>query len=92
MSLAEKLEQTRAIGAGLPCKVGSLIHGDRLTKDDKEKLVQVLDVPYGTPGRLPNTAIAAALRDEAFDIGDHSVNKHRARTCRCYGNSPKFKV
>lgn len=94
MSLAEKLTQTRPTGAGLPCKVGSLIHSDndKLSQGDKDTLVQVLDVPYGTPGRLPNTAIAAALRDEGFDVGDASVNKHRAGTCRCYGNSPKFKV
>jgi hypothetical protein len=92
MSLAEKLQRTTPTGAGLPCKIGSLLQGTQLSAEDKAKLAEVLEVPYGSPGRLPNTAIAAALREEGFDVGDASVNKHRGGTCRCFGNSPKFSV
>lgn len=90
MSLAEKLSHTTPTGAGLPCKVGSLLQGTHLSDEDRLKLAEVLEVPYGTPGRLPNTTIAAALREEGFDIGDAAVNKHRRGACRCFGNSPKY--
>jgi hypothetical protein len=40
--------------------------------------------------RLPNTAIAEALRLEGHYIGVAAVNRHRRRDCRCYGISPKF--
>ena len=59
------------------------------SKEDKAKLAEVLEVPYGAQGRLPNTAIAAALRDEGFDIGDAAVTKHRRGGCRCFGSNPK---
>ena len=89
MSLAERLSQSAAVGAGLPCKIGSLLTGSQLSKEDKAKLAEVLEVPYGAQGRLPNTAIAAALRDEGFDIGDAAVTKHRRGGCRCFGSNPK---
>lgn len=92
MSLAKRLAETTATGAGLPCKIGSLLAGNQLSKEDRSKLAEVLDVPYGTPGRLPNTAIAAALREEGFDIGDAAVTKHRRGSCRCFGNSPKVSL
>ena len=92
MSLAQRLSQTTAIGAGLPCKIGSLLAGDQLSKEDRAKLAEVLEVPYGTPGRLPNTTIAAALREEGLDIGDAAVNKHRRGACRCFGSSPKVSL
>lgn len=92
MSLVDKLSQAAPVGAGLPCKIGSLLQGTQLSKEEREKLAEVLEIPYGTPGRLPNTAIAAALRDEGFDIGDAAVTKHRRGSCRCFGNSPKFSL
>jgi len=92
VSLADRLSETTAVGAGLPCKLGSLLAGNQLSKEDRAKLAEVLEVPYGYPGRLPNTVIAAALREEGFDIGDGSVNKHRSGRCRCFGSSPKVSV
>ena len=90
MSLAERLSQSSGIGAGLPCKIGSLLTGEQLSKEDKAKLAEVLEVPYGAPGRLPNTTIAAALRDAGLDVGDSAVTKHRRGACRCFGSNPKI--
>jgi hypothetical protein len=90
MSLADRLSQTASgIGAGLPCKIGTLLSGEQLSKEDRAKLAEVLEVPYGAPSRLPNTKIAAALREEGFDVGDSAVTKHRRGDCRCFGNNPK---
>ena len=91
MSLAERLaQQSPGLGAGLPCKIGTLLAGDQLPKADRAKLAEVLEVPYGAPGRLPNTKIALVLREEGFDIGVPAVTKHRRGDCRCFGNNPKI--
>ena len=91
MSLAERLSKATGNGAGLPCKIGSLIAGDQLSKEDKAQLIKTLEVPYGTPGRWPNTQIASALRDEGYDVGTPAITKHRRGDCRCFGNNPKVK-
>jgi hypothetical protein len=67
-----------------------LLRGDDLSPDDKEYLKKVLELQIGDPMRLPNTAIAEALRLEGHYIGVAAVNRHRRRDCRCYGISPKF--
>lgn len=92
MSLVERLNKASATGAGLPCKIGSLLHGTLLSKEEREELAKQLEIPYGDPNRLPNTTIAQILRDEGFDIGDAAVNKHRRGSCRCFGNSPKYSI
>jgi hypothetical protein len=92
MSLVEKLSIQGGTGAGLPCKIGSLLAGNHLAKEEREKLAEVLDVPYGAPGRLPNTIIAEALRSEGLDIGDNAVTKHRSGRCRCFGANPKLSL
>jgi hypothetical protein len=90
VTLAERLSKQSGLSVGLPCKVGSLLSGNHLSKEDRDKLAEVLEIPYGTPGRLPNTAIAAALREEGLDIGDAAVTKHRRGACRCFGSNPKL--
>jgi hypothetical protein len=92
MSLVEKLSQSSGTGAGLPCKIGSLLAGNQLSKDERDKLAEVLEVPYGVPGRLPNTVIAEALRSEGLDVGDTAVTKHRRGSCRCFGANPKLSL
>lgn len=97
MSLLQKLEESTPTYAGLPCKVGTLIKGGKLngrglSVEEQAKLEEVLEVPYGTPGRLPNTTIAAALRSEGYDVGDTAINKHRRHACRCFGSSPKYSM
>ena len=92
MSLSDRLSKAPATAAGLPCKIGTLLQGDLLPEKDRDMLRQVLETPLGAKGRLANTAIAAALREEGFDVGDAAVNKHRGGKCRCYGSSPKYGV
>jgi len=89
MSLKDKLSESSGTNAGLPCKIGSLLQGTQLSKEDRAALAEALEVPYGASNRIPNTRIAAALREEGFDIGDAAVNKHRKGACRCLGSNPK---
>ncbi len=91
MALIDRLKGPNSAGRpGLPCRLGSLLRGDSLSPDDKEYLTKVLEVQIGDPMRLPNTAIAEALRLEGHYIGVAAVNRHRRKDCRCYGISPKL--
>lgn len=90
MSLAKKLSQPGGTTVGLPCKVGSLLKGTRLAKEDRDKLAEVLDVPYGAHGRYTNVGIARALQEEGLDVGVGAIAKHRRKECRCFGPNPKF--
>lgn len=84
MSLAEKLQTAKTTASVRPCKLGSLLDGEVLPKKDKDALIAILDVPEGTPGRLTNKIIAKLIREEGFDVGDSSVDRHRRKDCGCY--------
>jgi len=91
MSLSERLEKVASSNRpGLPCRLGSLLQGKKLAKDEKEYLEKILEVKLGEPTRVPTTAIAEALRQEGHDIGIAAVQRHRRKECRCFGSSPKF--
>lgn len=91
MSLSERLEKVASSNRpGLPCRLGSLLQGDKLAQKEKDYLEKILDVDLGEPTRVPTTAIAEALRQEGYDIGIAAVQRHRRRECRCFGSSPKF--
>ncbi len=92
MSLAKRLSQPSGNGAGLPCRIGSLLAGDNLSKEDKEQLIKTLEVPYGAPGRWPNTRISAILREEGYEVTTSAITKHRRGDCRCFGPNPKVKL
>jgi hypothetical protein len=84
MSLADKLQTAKTTATTKPCKLGSLLAGNVLAQKDKDTLVAILDVPEGTPGRLTNKIIAKIIREEGFDVGDSSVDRHRRKDCGCY--------
>lgn len=91
MSLSERLQKVASSNRpGLPCRLGSLLQGDKLAQKEKDYLEKILDVDLGEPTRVPTTAIAEALRQEGYDIGIAAVQRHRRKECRCYGSSPKF--
>lgn len=91
MSLSERLQKVASSNRpGLPCRLGSLLQGDEIAQKEKDYLEKILDVALGEPTRIPTTAIAAALRQEGYDIGTAAVQRHRRRECRCFGSSPKF--
>lgn len=91
MSLSERLQKVASSNRpGLPCRLGSLLQGDKLAQKEKDYLEKILDVDLGEPTRVPTTAIAEALRQEGYDIGIAAVQRHRRRECRCFGSSPKF--
>lgn len=67
---------------GLPCSVGELLNN--LEGDELAALKTML----GTPEQRgwSATAIWQACRDEGYEIGLQSVNRHRGGKCRCSGS------
>jgi hypothetical protein len=84
MSLSDRLNESTKSQPRF-CKVGAILEGTQVSDADKAVLSQFLDTPEGTPGRLTNAAIAAALRAEGFDISNSSVDRHRGDQCACRG-------
>jgi hypothetical protein len=82
MSLSERLATANIVPPRF-CKIGLILTGTQLSKEDKTTLTEFLDAPEGTHGRLTNSAIASALRAEGFDISNSSVDRHRANVCAC---------
>lgn len=91
MSLSDRLQEAASSNRpGLPCRLGSLMRGDELPKNEKEYLEKILDVELGDPKRVPTTAVAEALKQEGYIISVAAVQRHRRKQCRCYGSSPKY--
>lgn len=65
---------------GLPCSIGALL--DRLHGDELDAFRQMLGTPENRGWSA--TAIYDAVRDEGYDIGLQSINRHRGRKCRCF--------
>jgi hypothetical protein len=82
VSLSERLATANTAQPRF-CKIGLILNGAQLTQKEKDVLVDYLNVPEGTQGRLTNSAIASALRAEGFDISNSSIDRHRNRSCAC---------
>jgi hypothetical protein len=85
MSLADKLvEASKAPNRRVSlCKIGSIVHGTKLSEDDRTTLKDMLDTPEGVPNRLSNSAIGRVLREEGFDTSNSAVDRHRRSECGC---------
>jgi len=87
MSFAERIEQQLIETAKLGdkrCALANLFTDDRLTKEDQEKLKEVVDCPANDPRKLSMVTIALALRAEGIEISKTAIGDHRRKACRCY--------
>ena len=64
---------------GLPCSIGELLNS--LEGDELAAFKTMLGTP--TNRGWSATAIWQACRDEGYQIGLQSVNRHRGGKCRC---------
>jgi hypothetical protein len=82
MSLSDRLKNA-AVTTERRCKLMNIISSQEIPKEDRETFISLMEVPAGTPGRLPNVALASALRAEGYDIADNAVDRHRRGSCSC---------
>lgn len=85
MSLAQRLaEATNSNGHTPLCKIGTILNDEKIPKDDRDSLKEILDTPESHPNRLNNSTIAKVLREEHFDVSNSAVDRHRRKDCPCY--------
>jgi hypothetical protein len=83
MSLSDKLSNASKVSTTRLCKIGLIISSDSLSKEDRENLKAVLEVPEMDPSRIPNVQIGRILREEGYDISNSAVDRHRRGECPC---------
>lgn len=77
MSLSDRLKDTPQRIHGKPCSIGQL--EDTLTGDELAALQSMLhELGWSA------TRIYGALLAEGHSVGAQSINRHRARSCRCF--------
>jgi hypothetical protein len=89
MSLASKLAEASSNPKLTKCKVGVILLGSQLSKEDTNYLDKALNVPEGSPDRLSNVSIARVLREEGFDLSNSAVDRHRRNECSCARKATK---
>lgn len=77
MALSDRLSDTPKRIHGLPCSIGAL--EDRLNGAEADALHAMLHTLGWSAAR-----IYAALTAEGYDVGQQSINRHRAKSCRCF--------
>lgn len=77
MALSDRLSDTPQRIHGLPCSIGAL--EDRLDAVEREALDSMLHKLGWSAARIYD-----ALTAEGYDVGRQSINRHRAKSCRCY--------
>ena len=85
MALSDRVNQHSPVMHGLPCSIGALL--ERLEGDERDALLTML----GTPERRgwSQHQIYDALTAEGYQVGRQTVNRHRARHCRCFSGGTK---
>lgn len=76
MALTDRLAHPPKAVQGLPCSIGATLSA--LADGEREALQAMLD-----SSAWSQTMIWDALRDEGYDVGRQSINRHRAGRCRC---------
>jgi hypothetical protein len=77
MALSSRLNQPPRSVHGSPCSIGTLLA--TLTGGELEAFKTMLGSTEWNA-----TAIYDAVRDEGYEIGRQSINRHRRGACRCY--------
>jgi hypothetical protein len=77
MALADRLQDTPQRIHGLPCSIGAL--EDRLDGEEREALDAMLHKLGWSAVRIYD-----ALSAEGYEVGQQSINRHRAKSCRCF--------
>lgn len=84
MSLSKAVESINSDSLKKTCKIGAILQGDQMSKEDKDYLQSVLFVPIGDPQRLPTMTLTTALNSEGYRIGISTIERHRTNTCCCF--------
>lgn len=84
MALAERLMQANSVyQKTFICKLMQVTLDPKLSKDDVDALIGIINSNPGDENHVPNSRLSQALREEGFDVSASAVDRHRRRTCSC---------
>lgn len=85
MPLADKLQKASVDYkvAVSTCKLMSLTIDPKISKKDRDALLSIVDLLPHEDGFIPNSRLAALLREEGYDISPSAVDRHRGNRCSC---------
>lgn len=86
MSLSDRLNSAINTSPSRKCKLMIILDSDKLTDEDRETFISLLNVSESNPSRVSNVVLAQVLRDEGFDLSDSAVDRHRRKACSCSRN------
>lgn len=85
MALSERLRQTRDQykADSTVCKLMSVTLSPKLSEEDVDTLLKIINAQPGDELHVPNVRLAQALREEGFDVSPSAVDRHKNNTCAC---------
>jgi hypothetical protein len=85
MTLADRISTAKlTYKSSFLCKLMSITKDPKLSKEDINALISVINSNPLSEDHVPNTRLAYALREEGYDISSSSVDRHRRKDCACY--------
>lgn len=65
------------------CRLMKVTLDPRLSPEDVDAIIAVINSHPGDEGHVPNIRLAHALRDEGYDVSPSAVDRHRTGICAC---------
>jgi hypothetical protein len=65
------------------CKLMRVTLDPKLSRDDADAVIKIINSRPGDEGYVPNIRIAQALLEEGYDVSTAAVDRHRRGTCSC---------
>jgi len=65
------------------CKLMRVTLDPKLSRDDVDAVIKVINSRPGDEDHVPNIRLAQALLAEGYDISTAAVDRHRRGTCSC---------
>lgn len=84
MALAERLRAAnQKYHSTFVCKLMQVTLDPKLSKEDVDAIITVVNSRPGDEDHVPNIRLAHALREEGYDVSPSAVDRHRRSMCSC---------
>jgi hypothetical protein len=65
------------------CKLIAITRDPAMSKKDKDALLEAIRLTKEDLSFIPNSRLAALLREEGYDVSPSAVDRHRRGACSC---------
>jgi hypothetical protein len=85
MGLAQKIDAAKSQQKlKFMCRLMQVTVDSSLPKEDAESILKVINANPDSENYIPNSKLAAVLRQEGYDVSSSAVDRHKNKTCSCY--------